>query len=735
MGQFPPREPPPNRPQRRELPRPERPFDRLLRRRPERDPAPIIIGGTIAFLAIVIILVFLISSVLGGGGDGSGDGQSIDIAPGIRGRLAQIPALPPGLEAASQYIEFEIENENSPAVIGLPLRSPATEADNLGFYTFLSGRWQRQANVELLEEGRVAQGDFTAVPGNLAVLRVVSQTYIAAGSLPSGATLHADANVNIVNPRDFSPAADGSIAGQGTPLQLPEEVEIIPTIVGSGADAAQIVNTIIGSQDLQSAHIQAIVSLVESGGYDGIDLEYASVNNVLDDEFTIFVNALATELRATGAKLSLTLPPPTGRASAYDMAALGQAADYIRILPLANPVRYWDEMPDALNRLVQDVDPRKVLLVVSPFSVETVGDVARPMGYLQAMVLAAEAAVREPSDPEDIQPESTVRLVAVNMDEGDGSSPITWNDEAAALNFTMGGADRRTVYIENAFSIGFKLEFVQAYGFLGAAVSDASAQSDVPELWPTVNELTQSATVTLVRPNESSLVPMWQAEDGEIEGGGAGTSVTWTAPEEPGSYTITLVVSDGVRRFGRELVVDVGESDDPDTTGTPIVTLPPEEETPTPTAEPTVTPTPEPETVMGVEIGLLAEGDGDGQFTNDEFVPVGATITYLVTIDNDSNVPVEVTALVDNTYGEIACLDITTGENVIGTVLQPDDGDGPGVIDGGADEVQCTYTATAPESPDVSITNVVTGSVQSTGGQTAADQDDATITTVAAAEE
>ena len=57
MRDKPPRDEPPRRPLRRDLPRPEGPFERLMKQRPERDPAPIIIGGTIAFLAIVIILV------------------------------------------------------------------------------------------------------------------------------------------------------------------------------------------------------------------------------------------------------------------------------------------------------------------------------------------------------------------------------------------------------------------------------------------------------------------------------------------------------------------------------------------------------------------------------------------------------------------------------------------------------------------------------------------------------
>src|SRR5437867_13365614 len=101
MRRPPPREQPPARRFRRDLPRPDGPFDRLLRRRPERDPAPIIIGGTIAFLALVIVLVFVVSALVGGGGGGNSasggsNGDSFEVAQGITGRRVQIPGLPPG---------------------------------------------------------------------------------------------------------------------------------------------------------------------------------------------------------------------------------------------------------------------------------------------------------------------------------------------------------------------------------------------------------------------------------------------------------------------------------------------------------------------------------------------------------------------------------------------------------------------------------------------------------------
>src|SRR6266540_6285 len=90
MRRPPPRDQPPARRIRRDLPRPEGPFDRLLRRRPERDPAPIIIGGTIAFLAVVILLVVGVSTLLssdGGGSSGGDNGPEVDFG-GVTGRLS-----------------------------------------------------------------------------------------------------------------------------------------------------------------------------------------------------------------------------------------------------------------------------------------------------------------------------------------------------------------------------------------------------------------------------------------------------------------------------------------------------------------------------------------------------------------------------------------------------------------------------------------------------------------------
>ena len=724
----PPRQEPPRRRLRRELPRPEGPFDRLLRRKPERDPAPIIIGGTIAFLALVIVLVFAFSSIFGGGGSGASDGgEAVEFAPGVKGKVTDIPGLPPGLVALSDYIEFEVEDENVPIQLGLPLKDKVDDPAGLGFYLFFEGRWQRIAEVERLErEGRVAFGDFTNVPKNIAVLRVVSQTYQVAASLPAGATLHPQGQVNILSTRDYTPASDGSVQGTATTVSAGGNFLQLPTIVGSSEDTASIVNDILADETLRAQHIQAITSLVESGGFNGIDLEYSSVDVDLEPQFTSFVKDLADALHGKDKRLSLTLPPPTNQRLAYNWKELGNAADLIKVLPIGDPITYWEAMPDALGQITDQVDPRKVMLVLSPFSVEDVGDVSRPIGYVAAMALASEAVVREPQDPNEIKPGVTVRLVAKNLDEGEGASPLRWDDDAGTVSFALGGTERRRIFIENSFSFSFKLELVQAYGLGGVAVSDGSAQSDVANVWPSVNELLTSATVGLARPNGNALLPVWQAPEGGDLGAGAGTTATWVAPKQ-GQYNVVLIVSEGERRFGRKILIEVKQGNEP--SPSPFETFPPESPTPTPSPTPVETVTPTPSGAVLVEVGKLADGDDeDATYTNDELVTPGSEVTYLITIDNDSGVAVSVESLVDSEYSDFTCL-TTDGDDVIGLELEPDDGDGAGALDGGPDEIQCKFAKAAPEGSGVELTNIITVVVQDKKGNVDTDQDSTKITT------
>jgi hypothetical protein len=111
-------------------------------------------------------------------------------------------------------------------------------------------------------------------------------------------------------------------------------------------------------------------------------------------------------------------------------------------------------------------------------------------------------------------------------------------------------------WIENSFSFGFRLQLAARFELGGVAIEDASTGPGAADVWPALLESTSMGRPQLVRPNGELFVPQWEADGGEfLEGGDA--SVVWKAPETPGTYHITLIVSDGMTRVGQRLTITV----------------------------------------------------------------------------------------------------------------------------------------------------------------------------------
>jgi hypothetical protein len=538
------------------------PFDRILHQEPSRDRGNRFVVIAIVVLGLLLLILVLppISILSGGGGGGEGNANI-----SVKARK-EMPAPPEGMEAVSPLYDISVSGSiEGPTVITLKLPSVISDPRNLSLYTLEGNQWRRVGSAKLVFDGAGVQGEVSELPKNIAVLRATSALNQLSGSLPAGSELNPQAAevLSVLNPVDFAPASDGSLEGEAATLPENTGLDIYPTIRVSTAQQAEAANAIIGSPDLRDEHMNAILEMVESGRYRGVDIDYGPLDALHKDEFSEFVVALAEQLHRRGIGLTLTAPLPIQQGTswdsgAYDWLRLAQAADAIRLLPEEDPSDYYKSMEQALSFLIEQekIPPAKLVLVLSPWAHEKGGEGIRRLSLLEALTIASTLKLK---DEGEIRPGDSVTVIGENIYQEDGASGMGWDEEAAAVSFGypgLGGA--RTVWIENSFSIAFRLNLAARFHLGGVAVDDVSSDPGVNDIWPVLQEFAATGKVSLVKPNGTLLLPYWEADGGSLEGGADG-AVVWTAPQDPGAYHITLVVSDGLARLGQRLGVTVGE--------------------------------------------------------------------------------------------------------------------------------------------------------------------------------
>jgi hypothetical protein len=136
------------------------------------------------------------------------------------------------------------------------------------------------------------------------------------------------------------------------------------------------------------------------------------------------------------------------------------------------------------------------------------------------------------------------------------------------------------VWVENRFSMAFRLDLARRFGLGGVVVESAAKDDGLPDVWNTVLAYAEERNVHLETPYGPYLQPAWRATEGQVESAARSGSAVWRAPQRAGVFDVTLVVSDGVLFIGQKLSLRVAP---PAATATPGGTS---TSTPTATATP-----------------------------------------------------------------------------------------------------------------------------------------------------
>ena len=275
-----------------------------------------------------------------------------------------------------------------------------------------------------------------------------------------------EANADIldeVSPFWYSPDAQGNLlhgsdARDETLLELArsEGVLVIPSI--HNVLHTDPVTAILRNPETRSRHVQNIVDEVLTYNYDGIDIDYESLDSSLREEFSAFIVELSGALREHNKMLTIAVHAKTcdycGLGGFQDWSVIGPAVDRLRIMtydyhwrgsgpgPVA-PV-YW--VRDVAEYARTAVDPAKVVIGVPFYGYNWPTGGGRALGQTWDMINAQIEA----------------RSLTVNLMESDSQRrPVQEN----WITY-----DGREVWFSTSSGLRAKIDLVQELDLAGIAI-------------------------------------------------------------------------------------------------------------------------------------------------------------------------------------------------------------------------------------------------------------------------
>ena len=237
----------------------------------------------------------------------------------------------------------------------------------------------------------------------------------------------------------YTLGADGGIDGgimaaEAVRVAREAGLRIVPSILNGGFDA-QRVSDVVNDPTRRAQHIADILALVRDNGFDGIDIDYESLNPADRDAFSLFIEELAAALHAEGKLLSIAVHAKTDDAGAWsgaaaqDWARLGAAVDEFKIMTYdfhngaseAGPIAPLDWVDAVLNYAATVVPPAKTWMGAPFYGYDWTGSTADSLNWRQALKLAEQNGAEIQRDPASAE---------AWFIYGDGSRIAYFNDAA-----------------------------------------------------------------------------------------------------------------------------------------------------------------------------------------------------------------------------------------------------------------------------------------------------------------
>jgi spore germination protein len=281
-----------------------------------------------------------------------------------------------------------------------------------------------------------------------------------------------------VSPVWYQPTESGGVAFASEQAKRSEttveigEAALTPSISNFRQSRwdGQLVARLVADPTRRSAHVAAIVDLVRSKRWPGIDIDYESLPASSRAAYSAFIAELAAALHRVPARLSVTLHAKTAEpggwpgARAQDWRAIGAAADEVRVMaydfssagsppgPIAPP-----EWVEKVLVLATSLMPRKRIMLGLP-----------TYGYdwtAKAKGRAVQWA--------DVQAIAQTHAATPRWDE---------TSSAPSLRYTDSQGRPHTVWYEDARSLAAKLDLAKRHGVTRVVLWRLGGED--PDVWP-----------------------------------------------------------------------------------------------------------------------------------------------------------------------------------------------------------------------------------------------------------
>lgn len=199
--------------------------------------------------------------------------------------------------------------------------------------------------------------------------------------------------------------ANGNIAGSTDPavLKLARQHHLWTFALVQNMVGQPVFGPLLNSPQSRMRAVNNMLTLVESNGYNGVNLDWEGIAPKERRQFSTFVRELANTFHQHGYYVTLSIPaetqnqPNNSWTGAYNLKALGQYADLIMIMAYdqhyaggsPGPIASVNWVRDVLNYTISVIPPSKVILGIPGYGYDwSSSGPAAALTYGQAKSLA-----------------------------------------------------------------------------------------------------------------------------------------------------------------------------------------------------------------------------------------------------------------------------------------------------------------------------------------------------------